>query len=198
MADLVLVETAKRARRLFNREFKLSVSEWYDNNKKYILQTASKFKIDRKQVRNWIVSEGNIRKQKSKSKTVRGRHAQYSLLEDEYWREFREQRNLGRWIKRWWVSSTAKKIMLENHLTVTILKHFNHWFNGFCGRNKLSLCRKVHISQKAPSQLIWTNMDRTSQIFVLDDVEHLTQRVLKSFGLAVVNLVSIRGRARFS
>ena len=44
----------KQIRRSFTREFKLSVIEWYCNNDNNILQTASKFKGDRKQIRNWI------------------------------------------------------------------------------------------------------------------------------------------------
>ena len=45
-------------------------------NNRNISQTANKFKIDRKQVTNWIAGEGSIRKQKSKSKNIRGRYAQ--------------------------------------------------------------------------------------------------------------------------
>ena len=54
MADIVVVEKQKQTRRSFTREFKLSVIEWYYNNDNNILQTASKFKGDRKQIRNWI------------------------------------------------------------------------------------------------------------------------------------------------
>lgn len=83
------------------RKFKLCVVEWYYNNNKNILQTANKFKVDRKQIRNWTSGEENIRKQKNKSKNARGRTVIYPLLEEEILRQFSEQRNLGKRIKRW-------------------------------------------------------------------------------------------------
>ena len=42
--------------------------------------------------------------------------------------------------------------MLPKYPTVTNFK-LNRRFNGFCRRNKLSLRRKIHVFQKAPSQL---------------------------------------------
>ena len=44
MADLVVVEKQKQTGRLFTREFKLSIVEWYYNNDTDILQTANMFK----------------------------------------------------------------------------------------------------------------------------------------------------------
>ena len=60
--------SAKASRRSFTREFKLSVIQWFHLHNKNILQTASYFKIDRKQVRQWIRNEEKIRKQKRKIK----------------------------------------------------------------------------------------------------------------------------------
>ena len=37
------------------------------------IATTNKFKDDRKQIKNWLAGEGNIKKQKSKSKNVWGR-----------------------------------------------------------------------------------------------------------------------------
>ena len=83
MAVIAVVETQKRNRRFFTPEFKFSLIEWYYNNGKNILLIANKFKVDRKQISNWITGKENIRKPKSKSKNVRGRKAQYPLLEEE-------------------------------------------------------------------------------------------------------------------
>ena len=83
MADIVVVEAQKQTRPSFTREFKLSVVEWYYNNNKNIFQATNKFRVDRKQMRNWIAGKENIRKQKSKSKNVRERKAQYHPLEKE-------------------------------------------------------------------------------------------------------------------
>ena len=49
---------------------------------KYI-SNSKKFKVDRKEIRNQVTGEGNIRKQKSKRKNVQGRKAQYPPLEEE-------------------------------------------------------------------------------------------------------------------
>ena len=53
VADLDVAETQKQTRRLF-KLVNLSAAEWYYNNDKHVLQTANKFKIDRKQVRIWV------------------------------------------------------------------------------------------------------------------------------------------------
>ena len=113
MTDIVVVEARKQTRRLFIREFKLGAVEQYYNNEKKIQQVINKSKVIRKQIRNWIAEE-NIRKQKNKSKIVRGRKAHYSLLEEELLRQFREQRNLGEIMKRWWFLSKAKKSCWKN------------------------------------------------------------------------------------
>ena len=113
MADIVAVKAQKQTRLSFTREFKLSVVEWYCNNDKSISQTGNKFKVDRTQIRNWIAGEENIRKHKSKSKKVQGSKPQCSLLEEELLRQFCEQRNLGKSIKRCCFLLKAKKLMSE-------------------------------------------------------------------------------------
>ena len=116
---------------------------------------------------------------------------QNHLLEEELLRQFRQQRNLGKSVKKWWFLSRVKKIMLPKYPTVTNFK-LNRRFNGFCRRNKLSLRRKIHVFQKVPSQIKpavqkfyaelfperkrrtfalceIANMDQTALPFVLDD-----------------------------
>lgn len=89
--------SAKATRRSFTREFKLSVIQWFHSNDKNILRTASYFKIDRKQVRQWIKNEEKIRKQKRKS--VRGRKEMYPLFEKKLFEEFSERRAQGKIVK---------------------------------------------------------------------------------------------------
>jgi transposase-like protein len=145
--------SAKATRCSFTREFKLSVIQWFHSNDKNILRTASYFKIDRKQVRQWIKNEEKIRKQKRKSKTVRGRKEMYPLFEKKLFEEFSERRAQGKIVKKWWFISRAKKLLNELHPDITNFKFSDRWFAGFCRRNKLSLRRKTHMSQKSPSHL---------------------------------------------
>lgn len=182
----------KASRRSFTWEFKLSVIQWFYSHNKNILQTASYFKIDRKQVRQWIRNEEKIRKQKRKSKSVRGRKAKYPLLEKKLLEEFSERRSQGKIVKKWWFISRAKKLLKELNPNETTFKFFDRWFAGFCRRNRLSLRRKTRVSQKSPSQLKASvekfhakllrerkrgtfklcdiaNMDQTPLPFVLDD-----------------------------
>lgn len=73
------------------------------------IATTNKFKDDRKQIKNWLAGEENIKKQKSKSKNVWGRKSQYSLLEEELLRKFRGQKNVGKSIKKMVVSIKSKE-----------------------------------------------------------------------------------------
>ena len=92
----------KQTRRLSTCEFKLSLVEWYYKKDNNILQTVNKFKVDRKQIRNWTA--GN--------KILESRKAQYPLLEQELSQQFCEQRNLGKSIKNG--NLYQKQRMLEN------------------------------------------------------------------------------------
>ena len=77
-----MAEAAEKSRRrAFSREFKLSVVQWFHTNDKNVLQTSNHFKVDWKQVRNWVKMETRIRKQKAKSRDERGRNAFYSRMD---------------------------------------------------------------------------------------------------------------------
>ena len=183
--------STKAARRSFNREFKLFVIEWFYANKKNVLQTASKFQIDRKQVRQWTRNEEKIRKQKRKSKSSRSSNPKYPLLEKRLQEEFRKRWAQGKIVK-WWFISRARQILSELHPTGTTFKFSDRWFSGFCRRNKITLRHKTHVAQKSPSLLVDSvkkfhaklqrkrkrgtyklgdiaNMDQTPLSFVLDD-----------------------------
>lgn len=188
--------SVRASRRSFTREFKLSVVQWFHSHGKNILRTSSNFKVDRKQVRQWIKNEEQIRKQKGTSKSVRGRKALYPLLEKRLIEEFSERRALGKIVKKWWFISRAKTLIKELYPNAdneaTTFKFSDRWFSGFCRRNKLSLRRKTHTSQKSPAHLKDSitkfhskllrerkrgsyklgdiaNMDQTPLPFVLDD-----------------------------
>ena len=184
--------SAKISRRSFTREFKLSAIQWFHAHDKNILQTALHYKVDRKQIRQWVKNEEKIRKQNRNSKSVRGRKAVYPELEKKLLDEFSQRRAQGKIVKKWWFISRAKKLLTELHPDETNFKFSDRWFIAFCRRNKLSLRRKTHVSQKSPSQLKASvekfhakllrerkrgtfrlcdiaNMDQTPLPFVLDD-----------------------------
>ena len=56
-------------RRSFTKEFKLEVIRWHYDNDNNVNQTSNEFKVDRKQVRQWVKSEESIRGQKRLSKS---------------------------------------------------------------------------------------------------------------------------------
>ena len=72
MADLIVAEMVKQARRFFTCEFKLKVAECYNSNEKTILHTTNKFKIEKKQVRNQIAGE--------ETKKVKGKMHEVGML----------------------------------------------------------------------------------------------------------------------
>ena len=53
-----------------------------------------------------------IRKQKRKSKGVRGKKAMYPLLEKKLLEEFSERRSQGKIVKKWWFTLLAKKLLI--------------------------------------------------------------------------------------
>ena len=193
MADVAVADPrVKQTRRSYRGEFKLAVVRWHHENGKNILQTAVHFKVDRKQVRNWIKHEATIRKQKSKNKNVRGKKARYPLVEQRLLSEFRERRKQGKIVKKWWFLSRSRTLMAELYPNATDFKFCDRWFGGFCRRNKLTLRRNTHVAQKPPAQLMASigkfhaklirermrgnyalcdiaNMDQTPLPFVLDD-----------------------------
>ena len=144
--------STKQTRRVFPREFKLSVVQWFHSNNTNILQTSNHFTIDRKQVRTWIKAEEKMRKQKSKSMNERGRRAYFPRMESKLVQQF-NRRKQGKIVKEWWFLSKARKIMSEEYPSNIIFKYSNRWFNGFCRRNRISLRRKTHVAQKSPATL---------------------------------------------
>ena len=76
--------------------------------------------------------------------------------------------------------------MLEKYPTVTNFKCLNHWFDGFYWRNRLSLCQKTHVSQKAQSHLkpavqkfhLKLLQERKHRTFALCDIANMDQTPL--------------------
>ena len=79
---------ADEPKRRNQREFKWKVIKWFYDNGENIAHATVRFKVDRKQVRNWIRDELKIRGSKQKSQKVRiGRTAAYhaeKALFDEF------------------------------------------------------------------------------------------------------------------
>ena len=74
---------APTKRRSFCKEFKLKVTNWYFENEKNTNQTANNFQIERKQVRNWLKDEENIRSLKRSEKACRYGKAKFPVMEKE-------------------------------------------------------------------------------------------------------------------
>ena len=86
-------------RKSFCKEFKLKVANWYFGNEKKINQTASNFKINQKQVRNWLKDEEKIRPLKRLKKTCRYGKAKFPVMETELCTKFLDMRKEGKRVK---------------------------------------------------------------------------------------------------
>ena len=72
---------APTRRKSYSRELKLEIVKWFHDNGKNVLQTSNKFKVDRKQVREWVKQEEIIIKQNKASFAKRRGTVKYPLLE---------------------------------------------------------------------------------------------------------------------
>ena len=174
-------------RRSFTREFNLGVIKHYRKHGQSIHHTSDKYKIDRKQVRNWLKKEETIFDQKKRTKAIRRGKVRFPELEQKLYDEFIQKRNEGRIIKKWWFMSRAKQIVRSDYDDEsTNFKFSNNWFFGFRKRHRISLRKKTHVSQKPPTRIYrelsqkvsllrtyllgdLANMDQTPLPFVMDD-----------------------------
>ena len=86
MADAIDKE---KTRKSYRREFKLNVIKWFYDNGKNVAHTAVRFKVHRKQIRNWIRDELKIKESKEKSQKIKsGRTAAYPDAEKALFAEF--------------------------------------------------------------------------------------------------------------
>ena len=109
------------------------------NNRKNIARTAQLFGDDRKQVRTWLKNEEIIQQQKHSSKASgRGCAAKYPIMEDALYAEYKEAREKGKFLKRWWFNTRAKQL-LKDHYPGKELKCSDQWFMRFCRRYGVAL-----------------------------------------------------------
>ena len=91
---------APAKRKLFCKEFKLKVTNWYFESGKNISETANNFQIDRKQVRNWLKDEEKIPSLKCSRKAYRSGKAYIPVMEKELYTTFLDMQNEGKFVKR--------------------------------------------------------------------------------------------------
>ena len=77
------------SRRSFIREFKL---HYQYNNGKIVNQASKKFKVDRKQIGNWVKNEEVIQKQKWTSRSTRHGKVMFPIMEKELYKKFIDTR----------------------------------------------------------------------------------------------------------
>ena len=65
----------------FTRGIKLQPIHYYYDIVKNVNQASNKFKVDRKQIRNWVKSEELIQKQKRTSRSTWHEKAMFSIIE---------------------------------------------------------------------------------------------------------------------
>ena len=128
------------------------------NNWRNVNQASNVFKVDRKDIRNWVKSEELIKKQKRTSRSTRHGKVVFPVMEKELYKRFiGTSKESG---SRDWLMKQAKWIMSKtNPEHVGTFKMSDRWFAGFCQRNKISLGRKTHASPKNPEQL-WKSISK--------------------------------------
>ena len=108
---------------------------------KNISQTANKFQINQKQVRN---------EEKFRSLKRSKRHANMEKQREKELRtKFLDVWKEGKRVKFWWLYSKAKELVKEKYPDkVSSFKLSHRWFEGFCRRYRTSLQRKTDAAQK--------------------------------------------------
>lgn len=149
---------APKSTRSFSMEFKLKAIHYYYNNWRNVNQASNVFKVDRKDIRNWVKNEELIKKQKRTSRSTRHGKVVFPVMEKELYKRFiGTSKESG---SRDWLMKQAKWIMSKtNPEHVGTFKMSDRWFAGFCQRNKISLGRKTHASPKNPEQL-WKSISK--------------------------------------
>ena len=86
ISETVIMEVKrnKLRRKSYAKEFKLTAVTWFHEYGKNTHQTSQHFNLDRKQVRNWVKAEEQIRKQKLNAKIPgRRQKARFSEVEKQ-------------------------------------------------------------------------------------------------------------------
>ena len=93
-----------KRRNSYRHEFKLKVINCFYDNRENIAHAAVRFKVDRKQVRNWVRDELKIRSKQKLQKVRSGRTAAYPNAEKALLDKFVKMRE-GRSTEGWWFNS---------------------------------------------------------------------------------------------
>ena len=145
-------ENAKRTRKSYTREFKLSVVTWYRQHNLYT--TSKKFSLNTKTILRWAAAESEIKKSKKGSKhmkhTAKGEHHE---MEAALYQKYKELRRKGLKVKGYWFKLRARQLLTEMN-PETSFKFSDGWFTAFKTRYKISLRRRTNTSQKAPDDKV--------------------------------------------
>ena len=77
----------------------------------------------------------------------------FPIIQKELYKGFIDTSKEGKWIKRWWFNTQAKRIMSETYPEhVETLNMSTRRFAEFRWTNKILLRRKTHVSQKSLEQ----------------------------------------------
>ena len=187
-------DVEKLKRRSYTREYKLSVVKWYMLNNKNKAVTARKFKLDRKQVRQWVQNENLIKETKQFTrKNHSGCPTKYPIAEQKLHEEFTSLRSQGKSIKRYWFNKRMCQLVRDYYPhAADEFKNSDQGFQGFGRRFRVTLRRKTHTAQKSPEEVEVVlrkfhkyllrermtrkyelsdiaNMDQTGCAFIIDD-----------------------------
>ena len=149
----------KQVRRKWSAREKLIVIYYYYRHHS-IRETASRFDIEPKQVRDWIRKKDKLMKASPfVEKLHPGRKAKYPEIEEELASWIKDNRDKSRPITRPMIVRKAKllaekDIYQEMYPDVSTGKFSNKWVDAFMSRFSLSTRRRTTVAQNLPEDLV--------------------------------------------
>lgn len=150
---------SEKLRRVWNVREKLAIVMYFEKGHSKN-QTAAKFNIQTKQVRDWVSKKDQLMNSRPSLKRLnKGKPPKYPALEVILVEWVKERRNNQQAVSRHMVQMKAKAFAQQHEWIVKYpdLQSFsfsNKWLDGLMSRNNLSNRRRTTIAQHLPDNLI--------------------------------------------
>lgn len=202
--------TTQKIRRQWNAREKLMVV-FYNENGHSVRETANKYNIEPKQVRDWKSKKGQLLSAAPYIQRLNtGARPKYPLLEVELVDWFRELRSQLKTVTRFMISAKARSMARKNEYRTLYpdihnCKFTQKWVDGFMSRNSLANRRRTTVAQRLPEEynelqqsfLSYVLYMRTENKYSLNLIGNMDETPL-SFNLPSNTTVEERGKRTVS
>ena len=183
--NFTCVTNVKTKKRSWSAREKLAILAYLENKPGASKRnTAEKFDIQPKQIRDWIYKHEELKRSRPQMKRLTpGARPRYPALEDDLVIWVRSLRREQKVVSRFMVRSKAKSLaerprFLAIYPNIGDCKWSDKWLDGFMNRYHLSVRRRTTVSQKLPSELESTQHQFLSFV--------LYQRIQYNYPLALI------------